>query len=136
MTVRRTRSPRPLFIALAELNVPEELKGPARNFLNTDFSQLRNQADFDRSFNGLMYCQQLLGPLHIRHFQTLEAMGKCLRFQHKAWQAQQREWFTDQIQSAFEKTSAILEENQGLLIREVWPQVKAILEPIVTGKKK
>jgi len=134
---RRTRAPKPLIEELAGLNVSEELKLPAQDFLTTDLSQLRSEADFSKAFSGLMFCQQLLGPLHIRHSQTLEAMRKCLVYQHKSFLNGQKQWFEEDVRSVlFGKTNsaaAIFEEHKGRSVGDVWPRVKEVLMALFEG---
>jgi len=135
---RRTKAPKPLIKALEELNVPEELKGPAQDFLTkTDFSQLKSQADFDNVFGGLVCCQQLLGPLHIRYSQTLESMRKSLIWRYKAFLNAQRQWFEEDVQLVLfgptGSAGAIFEEHKGRSVGDVWPRVKEVLMTLFEG---
>lgn len=127
---RKTRVPKPLIVELEALSVSEELKGPARDFLKTDFSQLQRQEDFDKCFSGLLCLEQLLGPLHIRHFQTLEAMRKCLIYQHQCFLTGQQQWLERDVQSVWARVCEMLKEH---LDPEIWKEVGSMMEKLFSG---
>ncbi len=130
-TKRRDRAPKPLLLALEELAVDESLKAPARSFLaEADFSKLKSQADFNKVFAGLLCCQQLLGPVNIRYSQTLEALRKCLVYQHKSFLNDQKQWFDTDVQRVWGEILKIMKPE---LSPERYKQVQTVMDSLFEG---
>ncbi|MFA5867998.1 MAG: hypothetical protein WC891_08630 [Actinomycetota bacterium] len=100
------------------------------------FEELESSEDFDKAYAGWLSTHQLLAPIVKAYDDTLTGMLRGLQAYDTSKARRRVQWFENEIQGAFEEVAAILEENQELKIKEVWPRLKVILEPIVKGKRK
>ena len=125
----KTRAPEPLIVALGRLQMAEEAKALAQQFLAPS-NNLRTRVDYDRAFAGLQSCIQLLGQVQPAYRQSLEGMRKGLVSQFKVFLLGQRQWMEEDVFRVWSETLPLLEKH---LDKHIWLAIKSNINSIFDG---